>query len=65
MRIRIDNDRCVGAAQCVLTAPGAFVQTEDGFGAVIPGGSDPQVREAEWTCPSRAIEVIGDEEDQT
>jgi ferredoxin len=65
MRIRIDSERCVGAAQCVLTAPGVFAQRGDGLGEVIPDGMDPQVQEAVWTCPSQAIEVISEQEDQS
>ncbi|MEU2561606.1 ferredoxin [Streptomyces longispororuber] len=61
MRIAIDTDRCIGAGQCVLTAPGVFTQDDDGFSEVLPGGQggagDPMVREAARACPVQAITV--------
>ncbi|MDJ0464439.1 ferredoxin [Streptomyces sp. H27-C3] len=61
MRIRIDQDVCIGAGQCALTAPGVFTQDDDGFSELLPGltdgGGDPMVREAARACPVRAIEI--------
>ncbi|GHE50170.1 ferredoxin [Streptomyces longispororuber] len=61
MRIAIDTDRCIGAGQCVLTAPRVFTQDDDGFSEVLPGGldgaGDPMVREAARACPVQAITV--------
>ncbi|MEU8773668.1 ferredoxin [Streptomyces sp. NPDC048606] len=62
MRISVDRDRCVGAGQCALTAPGVFTQDDDGLGEVLPGreGGDggPLVREAARACPVSAISVV-------
>ncbi|MGW2008163.1 ferredoxin [Streptomyces nigrescens] len=64
MRIAIDTDRCIGAGQCALTAPGVFAQDDDGFSALLPGredgAGDPLVREAARACPVQAIEVTDD-----
>ncbi|AWN30783.1 ferredoxin [Streptomyces libani] len=64
MRIAIDTDRCIGAGQCALTAPGVFTQDDDGFSALLPGredgAGDPLVREAARACPVQAIEVTDD-----
>ncbi|MER6983862.1 ferredoxin, partial [Streptomyces carpinensis] len=50
MRIDIDKNRCIGAGQCALAAPGVFTQDDEGFSALLPGredgGGDPMVREA-------------------
>ena len=64
MRITIDTGRCIGAGQCVLTAPEVFTQNDDGFSELLPGREegtgDPLVREASRACPVQAIEVTED-----
>ncbi|MGW5121613.1 ferredoxin, partial [Streptomyces noursei] len=35
MRITVDTGRCVGAGQCVLTAPDLFDQDDDGLVTVL------------------------------
>ncbi|MFG2141150.1 ferredoxin [Streptomyces sp. NPDC048650] len=61
MRIDIDRDICIGAGQCVLTAPNVFTQDDDGFSQLLPGredgAGDPLVREAARACPVQAITV--------
>ncbi|MFF3541904.1 ferredoxin [Streptomyces platensis] len=65
MRIAIDTDRCIGAGQCALTAPGVFTQDDDGFSALLPGredgAGDPLAREAARACPVQAIAVTDDQ----
>ncbi|MFC5147860.1 ferredoxin [Streptomyces aureoversilis] len=64
LRVSIDSDVCIGAGQCVLTAPGVFDQDEDGFGLVRPGsedgGGDPLIKEAARACPVQAVTVEED-----
>ncbi|MGW1071173.1 ferredoxin [Streptomyces sp. NPDC002537] len=63
MRFTADNGRCVGAGQCVLTAPEVFDQDEDGLVTVLaaPGtGQEAKVRLAAGLCPSQAITVQDD-----
>ncbi|MDH6125724.1 ferredoxin [Kitasatospora sp. GP82] len=64
MRITVDSHRCVGAGQCVLSAPEVFDQDEDGLVTVLthrPGAEEQQaVRRADTLCPSRAITVHED-----
>ncbi|WP_405777692.1 ferredoxin [Streptomyces sp. NBC_01538] len=62
MHIEIDQDVCIGAGQCALTAPGVFTQDDDGFSTLLPGredGGDFLVREAARACPVAAITVSG------
>jgi ferredoxin len=61
MQISIDPDRCIGAARCVMAAPGVFTQDDDGVGKVIPGsettGGAHTIRFAAGSCPVQAIDV--------
>ncbi|MFJ2177901.1 ferredoxin [Streptomyces sp. NPDC087851] len=65
-RIVADRTRCVGAGQCVLTAPELFDQTEDDGTVVVLAeevGEDDldRVREAVHICPSGALTLVTDE----
>ncbi|MGW6548492.1 ferredoxin, partial [Streptomyces massasporeus] len=47
MRIDIDQDVCIGAGQCALTAPDVFTQDDDGYSTLLPGAegsSSPLLR---------------------
>ncbi|MFE7314783.1 MULTISPECIES: ferredoxin [unclassified Streptomyces] len=61
MRITVDTGRCVGAGQCVLTAPDLFDQDDDGLVTVLaPPADGPPLagaQEAASLCPSGAITV--------
>ncbi|MFI5613878.1 ferredoxin [Amycolatopsis sp. NPDC051903] len=62
MKVVIDQDRCVGAGQCVLAAPDVFDQREDDGIVVLLDENPPeevhaQVREAAQICPALAIEL--------
>ena len=51
VRIIADRNRCVGAGQCVLSAPDVFDQSdEDGRVVILP---DPRLREA--TVPNATL----------
>jgi ferredoxin len=68
MRITVDRDLCVGAGQCVLSAPETFELSEmDGLVVLrsAPSGHDVpgNLREAVRQCPSGALslaEATGD-----
>ncbi|MEU3186011.1 ferredoxin [Streptomyces sp. NPDC006923] len=60
MKVTVDEDKCCGAGQCVLIAPGIFDQREDD-GIVVLLQAEPDessqaaVREAAQVCPAAAI----------
>ncbi|MFF3753629.1 ferredoxin [Streptomyces sp. NPDC002018] len=61
MRIDVDTERCVGAGQCVLSAPEVFDQDDHGIVMVLEDPADEPardaVRQAGMVCPSQAITV--------
>lgn len=62
MRITADPHTCIGAGQCVLTAPAYFDQDDDGIVVVrddVPAEAGERlVREAAQLCPSGAIRLL-------
>ncbi|GII96410.1 ferredoxin [Sinosporangium siamense] len=62
MRISVDPDRCVGAGQCVLSAPEVFDQDADGIVTVVNArpADDEAVRHAGELCPSGSITLHED-----
>ena len=62
MKVIIDQDKCVGAGQCVLTADDVFDQREED-GIVVLLDTDPpaerltDVQHAAAVCPALAITV--------
>ncbi len=62
MKITIDEDKCVGAGQCVMAAAHVFDQRdEDGIVVLLdstpPDELSAQVEDAAALCPSLAITV--------
>ncbi|GAA4468660.1 ferredoxin [Phytohabitans houttuyneae] len=59
MRVVANPRGCIGAGQCVITAPNVFDQDEDGIVVVIeerPGDADlADVRDALDLCPSQSL----------
>ena len=60
-RVRVDEDRCIGAGQCVLRAPRIFDQREDGI-VVLLDATPPMelheaARKAADLCPAEAIVI--------
>jgi ferredoxin len=65
MKVSVDNDKCVGAGQCVLAAPEVFDQRdEDGLVVLLderPAAAlHDAVREAVHACPALAIDISED-----
>ncbi|WP_329144523.1 ferredoxin [Streptomyces sp. NBC_01456] len=63
MKVIIDENKCVGAGQCVLAAADVFDQRdEDGIVVLLnplpPDDLGAQVEDAALRCPALAIEVV-------
>ncbi|RZT86794.1 ferredoxin [Pseudonocardia sediminis] len=65
MKIEIDQEKCIGAGQCVLSAPDVFDQREED-GIVVLLDEVPAeerwagARDAAAVCPSGAVTVHED-----
>lgn len=62
MKVSIDEDKCCGAGQCVLTAPEVFDQRDQDGVVVLLDADPPQeqhgaVRESASMCPTGAIHL--------
>jgi ferredoxin len=65
MKVSVDQDRCVGAGQCVLAAREVFDQGEDdGIVVLLTDSPGPDqyehVREAARLCPALVIGLAED-----
>jgi ferredoxin len=63
MKVLIDQEKCVGAGQCVLASPDVFDQREEDGIVVLLKENPPaelfeEVREAAQICPALAIELV-------
>lgn len=63
MKVALDKEKCCGAGQCVLIAPGVFDQDDaDGVVLLLTESPAPEyfdkVREAVAVCPAAAIEIV-------
>lgn len=62
MRVTVDQNKCVGAGQCLLAAPDVFDQLDED-GIVVLLNPDPpteltaDVKQAATMCPALAITV--------
>ncbi|RVX41323.1 ferredoxin [Nonomuraea polychroma] len=61
MNMAVDQERCVGAGQCVIAAPEVFDQREDGIVLLLEPSPGPDLREAvgeaALLCPAAAIHM--------
>ena len=61
LKVHVDLDRCIGAGQCVLTAPRIFDQRDDGVVIHLDESPPPELhaaaRKAADLCPAEAITI--------
>jgi ferredoxin len=57
MHVRIDYDKCTGAAACEQVCPEVFFIREDGLAEVL----EPDPHATLWDCVRRAEEACPDE----
>jgi ferredoxin len=58
MKIRVDEDLCVGCGLCVNTCPDIFVMKDDKAIAkvsAVPSASEDSAKQAKDECPVEAI----------
>lgn len=55
--VRVDRERCVGAAMCVAVAPDAFQIDAEGKAVVVIHAADEveRMRQAAEECPAAAV----------
>ncbi len=63
MKIAVDQEKCIGAGNCVLTDPEVFDQREeDGVVELLQdtpdAGHESAARDAAAICPAAAITII-------
>lgn len=63
MKITVDLDLCIGAANCVALAPTVFDLNDEGKAYVLDPTSadDETIMEAAENCPTQAIILEGDD----
>ena len=59
MKIKVDNDKCIGCGTCAVLAPKTFKLRDDGKVDVInpPGDEEEKIKEAIDSCPVDAISL--------
>jgi ferredoxin len=64
MRIHVDEDLCIGSANCVNLARGVFELNDEGVAIVADpeAASTDEIREAAKACPTSAIVLDDDGE---
>jgi ferredoxin len=64
MKIHVDEDLCIGSANCVNLARGVFELNDEEIAFVTdPTAASPEeIREAAKACPTSAIVIEEDEE---
>lgn len=60
MKIKVDQEICIGAAACIAAAGKTFELNDTGKSQVKDPKGDPEeaIREAAAACPTQAIEII-------
>lgn len=64
MKVRVDNSKCMGHAQCFAVSPELFPIDESGYSNLQPREVRPEdeqaTRDGVHACPERALILEGD-----
>ena len=62
VQVHADQEVCIGAGMCVLSAGDVFDQDDDGIVVVLDEhpADAPSVRDAVANCPSGALSLTGE-----
>jgi len=62
-KIEVDRELCIGAAPCVVVAPGVFQLDEENKAYVVSpvGADDETILLAAQSCPVQAIKLFDEE----
>jgi ferredoxin len=64
VRVTIDKEKCRGAGQCVMAAPGVFDHDDEGVAFAVKERPDEaeydDVRMAVVSCPTGSVSVVED-----
>ena len=62
MKVRVNQDACVGCGACTSVAEDLFKMNDEGYSEAInetvPADKEQQARDAIDTCPTSAIEEV-------
>lgn len=62
MRVRVDEEKCIGCGLCYDICPNVFKMNDEDIAQVIvddvPAREDVSAQEAADLCPAEAIEVV-------
>jgi len=66
MKIKIDQENCIGCGSCVAMANQTFKMNDAGKSEVVnqAGNSDEEILLAAKSCPVRVIQVSDDQDKQ-
>ncbi|HEU5307895.1 MAG TPA: ferredoxin [Acidimicrobiia bacterium] len=63
--IVVDRELCMGSGMCIVYAPNTFAHDDETKAVVIDPAGDPidAIRNAVQACPTSAIKIVNDEND--
>jgi ferredoxin len=64
--IVVDRELCMGSGMCIVYAPNTFAHDDETKAVVIDPAGDPidAIRNAVQACPTSAIKILNDENDE-
>jgi ferredoxin len=65
--IVVDRELCMGSGMCIVYAPGTFAHDDETKAVVVDPEGDPieSIRNAVQACPTSAIRIVDDTNDES